>query len=79
MSGIPNPLPHLVETRISLHRWAMLSEEQEQEIKDISKKFAQYMNYEFEYEYYSVFFTKENWLLAKLANPNIEGHLHVTP
>jgi hypothetical protein len=41
----------------------------------VCKKFATVVTYNIALEYYSVTFTEESWLLAKLAEPNIERFL----
>lgn len=62
----------IIETRISQWRFASLTEDEEFEIKDTCKKFARDMNYNFEFEYYAVYFTEANWLLALLSNPELD-------
>jgi hypothetical protein len=49
-----------------------MDEDTEYDLKLVSKNFAQDMRFHFDYEYYSIYWTEENWLLAKLAMPNIE-------
>lgn len=59
----------MIEHRISIHRLAILSEDAESAVKELSRKFAQSLYFDFEYEYYSLKFTQENWMLATLADP----------
>lgn len=72
----------MIEHRISIHRLATLDEDAESAVKELSRKFAQSLYFDFEYEYYSLMFTEENWLLAALADPGtaafIEGTTDVT-
>jgi len=62
----------MIETRISQHRFAEMDEDQEQQLKETCKKFAHDMRYDFEFEYYAVYFTEENWLLTLLAHPGLD-------
>jgi len=62
----------LVETRISQYAFASMDEDKEAELKDVSKRFARDMRFDFTWDYYAIYWTKENWLLAKLAMPDIE-------
>ena len=61
-----------METRISQYAFAGMDEEPESELKDVCKRFARDMRFDFEYEYYSVYFDEEAWALANLAMPNID-------
>jgi uncharacterized protein YaeQ len=71
--------PKMIETRITLERLAELTELEENDMKDTCQKFAKTMLYNFEFNYYSVYWQEENWLLALLANPEIEYVMKVTP
>lgn len=64
-----------VERRTDLRNLAELSEDQDTELKECCKKFANDVTYNISMEYYSVRFTQENWMLAKLALPEIESYL----
>jgi hypothetical protein len=61
-----------METRINNYKFAELSEEAENALKETCKKFAHDMRYDFQFEYYSVYFSEENWTLANLAMPEID-------
>ena len=65
----------IIETRISQYRFAEMDEDTESTLKQCCKNFARDMRYDMEFEYYSVYWEKENWLLAKLAMPEIEYYL----
>jgi hypothetical protein len=67
----------IVETRIAQYAFASLDEDKEAELKDVSKRFAKDMRFDFQWDYYSIYWTKENWLLAKLAMPEIESIVKV--
>jgi hypothetical protein len=67
----------IIETRVSQIRFAEILEEDEAMIKDLCRRFALRMEFNFEWEYYAIYFTKENWLLTKLAEPRIESYLKV--
>ena len=68
-----------METRISQYAFAGMDEETESELKNVCKRFARDMRFDFEYEYYSVYFEEENWALANLAMPNIDVLLKRVP
>jgi len=61
----------LVETRISQYRFAEMDEDTEHRLKDISKRFARDMRFDFNFEYYSIYWEEENWALANLAMPEL--------
>jgi hypothetical protein len=61
-----------METRINTYKFVELTEEAEQSLKEVCKRFASDMRYDFEYQYYSVYFSEENWTLANLAMPEID-------
>jgi len=69
----------MIERRTDLHRIANMTDQDETAMKDCCKKFASSVNYDMEWEYYSVMFTPENWMLAVLSDPNIERYLNGTP
>jgi len=62
----------IIETRIATYAFAGMDEDEENELKDVCKRFARDMTFDFEYEYYSVYFEEENWALANLALPSID-------
>ena len=62
----------IVETRIAQYAFAAMDEDQEQQLKEVSKRFAKDMRYDFNFEYYSIYWTEENYLLAKLAMPELD-------
>ena len=72
-------MSNIIETRIPNYRFAAMDEEQEQQLKDISKRFAKDMRYDFNFEYYSIYWTEENYLLAKLAMPELESIVTKVP
>jgi|LakMenEpi03Aug12_release.lakeMendotaPanAssembly.Ray.scaffolds.fasta_scaffold3682025_1 hypothetical protein len=63
---------NIVETRIADYAFAAMDDEQESELKEVCKRFAKDMRFDFEFSYYSVYFEEENWTLANLAMPNID-------
>ena len=67
----------MVETRISTYRFAEMDEDTEHDLKVVCKNFAKTMMFNFEFDYYAVYWTPENWLLAKLAMPEIDTLLKV--
>mgnify|MGYP003660674735 CR=1 FL=1 len=62
----------IVETRVAQYRFAAMEPEQEQLLKDVCKRFAKDMRFDFEWDYYAIYWTKENWTLANLAMPEID-------
>ena len=65
----------MVETRITVDKLAEMSEDTEYDFKLVCKNFATDMKFYFDVNYYSIYWTSENWLLAKLAMPNIDNYL----
>ena len=65
----------MIERRTDLMRIANMTEEDELAMKNICKKFATEITYNRDFEYYSVTFTDENWLLAVIEDYNIERYL----
>jgi len=62
----------IVETRVAQYAFAAMEPEQEQLLKDVCKRFAKDMRFDFEWDYYAIYWTKENWTLANLAMPEID-------
>lgn len=69
----------MIETRISDYAFAGMDEEQEQQLKDVCKRFAKDMRFSFEWNYYAVYWEEENWTLANLAMPEIDTLLRRIP
>jgi hypothetical protein len=67
----------MIETRISQYAFAEMDEDTEHNLKDVSKRFAKDMRFDFEWDYYAIYWTDENWLLAKLAMPELDSLLKV--
>jgi hypothetical protein len=65
----------IIETRIATYAFAAMDEDEESELKDVCKRFARDMTFNFEYEYYSVYFEEHAWLNANLALPGIDSIL----
>ena len=65
----------IIETRIADHAFAAMDEQQEGELKEVCKRFAKDMRYDFEFSYYSVYWEEEAWLNANLALPGIDSVL----
>jgi hypothetical protein len=64
----------IIETRIPTYALIELDEVQDHDLQTVCKRFAQQMTYNIEYDYYSIYWEEQNWLLAKLAMPAI-NHL----
>lgn len=69
----------IVETRIADYAFASMSEEEETALKEVCKKFAKDMRYDFEFSYYAIYWEPENWLNANLARPGIDTILKKVP
>ena len=65
----------MIERRTDLMRIANMTDDEEASMKDVCKRFATEVTYHRELEYYSVTFTEEAWVLAILAEPQIERYL----
>jgi hypothetical protein len=65
----------IIETRIADYAFAAMDEEQEHELKEVCKRFAKDMRFDFQFSYYSVYWEEENWTLANLALPGIDNIL----
>jgi hypothetical protein len=64
----------IIETRIPTYAFTDLDEVQDHDLQVVCKRFAKQMTYNMEYDYYSIYWEEQNWLLAKLAMPEI-NHL----
>jgi len=62
----------IIETRIADYAFAAMTEDEEHELKDVCKRFAKDMRYDFHFNYYSVYWEEANWLNANLAMPGID-------
>ena len=69
----------IIETRIATYAFAAMDEDEESTLKEVCKRFAKDMRFDFEYEYYSIYWEEENWTLANLALPNIDQILNRVP
>ena len=67
----------MVEGRTDLHRLANMTDDDNLRFQQCCNKFADQVTFYRELEYYSVTFTDENWLLAKLSEPDITRYLKV--
>ena len=69
----------IIETRIATYAFAAMDEDEESTLKEVCKRFAKDMRFDFEYEYYSIYWEEENWLNANLALPGIGSILKQVP
>lgn len=69
----------IIETRIPTYAFADLDETQDHDLQVVCKRFAREMTFNIEYEYYSIYWEEQNWLLAKLAMPEINRLLTRIP
>ena len=69
----------IIETRIADYAFAAMDEEEESELKEVCKRFAKDMRFDFQFNYYSVYWEEENWMNANLALPGIDTILKRVP
>jgi hypothetical protein len=69
----------IIETRIPTYAFVELDETQDHDLQVVCKRFAKSMTYSIEYDYYSIYWEEQNWLLAKLAMPEINTLLTRMP
>lgn len=69
----------IIETRIADYAFAAMDEDQEQTLKEVCKRFAKDMRFDFQFSYYSIYWEEENWLNANLALPGINTILKRVP
>jgi hypothetical protein len=69
----------VIETRISQYAFAGMDEDTESSLKEVCKRFAKDMRFDFEFSYYSVYWEEEAWLNANLALPVISTLLNKVP
>ncbi len=69
----------IIETRIATYAFAGMDEDTESELKEVCKRFAKDMRFDFEFSYYSIYWEEENWLNANLALPGIGSILKQVP
>ena len=69
----------IVETRIPTYALAGLSEQDDQDLQTVAKRYARSMTFNIEYDYYSIYWEENNWFLAKLAEPKINTILTRIP
>jgi len=69
----------LIAATIHVERLAELDELTECEVKTLTKKYANDLRYDFDFQTYTVYFDDENWVLANLAMPGFDTILRKTP
>jgi hypothetical protein len=69
----------IIETRIPQYAFASMDEDTELRLKEVSKRFAHDMRFSFEWSYYAIYWEEQNWILAKLAMPEIDTLLTRIP
>jgi len=68
----------LIAATIHVERLAELDELTECEVKTLTKKYANDLRYDFDFQTYTVYFEENNWLLANLAMPGLDTILRTT-
>lgn len=69
----------IIETRIADYAFAAMDEEEESALKEVCRRFAKDMRFDFQFSYYSIYWEEENWLNANLALPGIDSILKRVP
>jgi hypothetical protein len=65
------------ETRISIERWNDLTEEEQEQIKELARQYNAQVQFDMEFQFYKVTWTSYNWFTVKLKNPGVTDHLRV--
>ena len=60
-----------IEIRIARYAWDDLQEEQQQAVKQLSQQYAYDFGYDWEFEFFWLRFTPENWLLLNLHDQEL--------
>lgn len=69
----------MIAATIHIEGLAALDELTECEVKALTKKYANDLRYDFDFQTYTVYFEDNNWLLANLAMPGLDTILRTTP
>jgi len=69
----------IVETRIADYAFAAMDEDEEQTLKEVCRRFAKDMRFDFQFNYYSIYWEEEAWFNANLALPGIDSILKKVP
>jgi hypothetical protein len=69
----------IIETRIPTYAFATLDDDIEEELKETCQRFARNMTYNIAFDYYSIYWEENNWLLAKIVMPEIDHLLTRMP
>jgi hypothetical protein len=69
----------IIETRIPTYAFAELDEDIDIELQTVCKRFARSMTYNIAFDYYSIYWEENNWLLAKIVMPELDNLLTRMP
>jgi hypothetical protein len=69
----------IIETRIPTYAFATLDDDIEEELKATCQRFARSMTYNIAFDYYSIYWEENNWLLAKIVMPELDNLLTRMP
>ena len=69
----------MIKAQIHIEGLAQLDELVECEIKALTKKYANDLRYDFDFQTYTVYFDDENWVLANLSMPGFDTILRKIP
>ena len=60
-----------VEIRIGRHIWEDLTEEQQGAVKQLSQQYAYDFGYDWQWEFFWIRFTPENWVMVNVKEPQL--------
>ena len=63
-----------VEVRIGRYVWEEMTEEQQAAVKKLSQRYAYDFGYDWEFEFFWLKFTPENWLMINLHDQELIKH-----
>lgn len=60
-----------VEVRIGRHIWEEMTEEQQAAVKELSQRYAYDFGYDWQWEFFWLKFTPENWLMINMHDAEL--------
>ena len=69
----------IIETRIPTYALAALSQQDDQDLQAVSKRYARSMTFNMEYDYYSIYWHEYNWTMANIVMPDLKSILTRIP
>lgn len=69
----------MIKAQIHIEGLAKLNNQTETEVKTLTKKYANDLRYDFDFQTYTVYFEDDNWLMANIAMPGLDQILRQIP